>query len=95
MKILAIEKEKEGVTAEDFKPYLKAEAARVYELYQAGTVREIYFTQDQPIAVLMLECASVEEAKQALDSLPLVKAGFISFEFMPLKPYPGFARLFG
>ena len=94
MKLLAIEKEKDGVAAEDFKPHLRAEASRVYELYQAGIVREIYFTQDRPVAVLMLECASVEAAKEAIDSLPLVKAGFISFEIMPLKPYPGFARLF-
>jgi hypothetical protein len=94
MKVLAIENEKQGVTAEDFQPHLKAEAARVYELYQAGIVREIYFTQDRPIAVLMLECATLEEAKQAIASLPLVKAGFIAFEFMPLKPYPGFERLF-
>jgi hypothetical protein len=29
-----------------------------------------------------------------LGTLPLVKAGLISFELMPLVPYPGFARLF-
>ena len=27
--------------------------------------------------------------------LPLVKAGLIAFEVIPLKPYPGLARLFG
>ena len=94
MKILAIEREKEGVTKEDFTPYMKAEATQAYELYQAGIIREIYFRQDEPIAVLMLECASMGEAKEALDSLPLVKAGLITFDLMPLKPYPGFARLF-
>ena len=26
--------------------------------------------------------------------MPLVQAGLISFECIPLKPYPGFARLF-
>ena len=42
----------------------------------------------------MMECDSVEEAKKALGTLPLVKAGLISFELTPLVPYPGFARLF-
>ena len=94
MKILAIEKETPGLTAEDFKPHAKAEAARVWELYQAGIVRELYFRQDRSEAVLVLECADIDEANRMLNSLPLVKAGLITFEVIPLGPYPGFARLF-
>jgi hypothetical protein len=94
MKILAIEKEMPGFTAGDFKPHSKAEAAQVWELYQAGIVREVYFRQDRPEAVLVLECASVVEAGQVLNTLPLVQAGLITFEVIPLGPYPGFARLF-
>jgi hypothetical protein len=29
-----------------------------------------------------------------LETLPLVKAGLITFDVIPLKAYPGFARLF-
>lgn len=95
MKILAIEKEAPGVTEADFEPHMKAEARRAWELFQSGVFREMYFTKgDDPIAVIMLECATVEEAKKSLDTLPLVKAGLISFELMPLVAYPGFARLF-
>lgn len=82
------------MTFEDFQPHMKAEALRAWELYQSGVFREMYFTKDHPIAVIMMECASVEEAKKALDTLPLVKAGLISFELTPLAPYPGFSRLF-
>jgi hypothetical protein len=95
MKILAIEKEGPGLTSQDFEPHLKAEAAKVWELQQADTLRELYFRQDRPEAVLILECASVEAARQTLDSLPLVQAGLITFDLIPLKPYPGFSRLFG
>ncbi|MFZ5820574.1 MAG: hypothetical protein ACOYYJ_11815 [Chloroflexota bacterium] len=42
-----------------------------------------------------LECADVEEAKRLLATLPLVQAGLIAFEIIPLIPYPGFERLFG
>jgi muconolactone delta-isomerase len=94
MKILAIEKEIPGLTADDFKPHGKAEAARVWELYQAGVFRELYFRRDRSEAVLILECADVDEAHEVLNTLPLVKEGLITFEVIPLEPYPGFARLF-
>jgi hypothetical protein len=94
MKILALEKETPGATAEDFRSHVKAEAARAWELYQAGVIRELYFRQDRPEAVLVLECADVQEADRMLGTLPLVKAGLITFEVIPLVPYPGFSRLF-
>ena len=95
MKILAMEINMEGINPEQFQPHLKAEAQRAWELYQNGTLRELYFRADQSEAVLILECADVNEAQQTLASLPLVKAGLIAFEVVPLVPYPGFARLFG
>ena len=95
MKILAIEKDTPNAKEEHFKPYLKAEAARVYELYQAGVIRELYFQQDNPNAVLMLECENPEEAQKILNTLPLVKENLIAFDIIPLKAYPGFSRLFG
>jgi hypothetical protein len=41
-----------------------------------------------------LECQDVEEANEVISSLPLVQAGLIAFDLIPLIPYPGFARLF-
>jgi hypothetical protein len=94
MKILAMEVETEGVKPEQFAPHLTAEARQVWELYQDGTMRELYFRADRPEAVLILECKDVMEAREKLDSLPLVRAGLIRFEIIPLVPYPGLARLF-
>jgi hypothetical protein len=94
MKILALEQEVPGVTPGAFKPHLQAEAARVWELYQAGIFRELYFRQDRSDAVLVLECRDIEEATEILNTLPLVQAGLITFDLIPLTPYPGFARLF-
>ena len=42
----------------------------------------------------MLECSSLAEAAAALDALPLVREGLITFELLPLAPYDGFERLF-
>jgi hypothetical protein len=94
MKILAMERDVPGAPAQDFRPLLKPEAAAVWQLYQGGVIRETYFRADRHAAVLVLECASAEAARQALDGLPLVRAGLIDFEIIPLIPYPGFERLF-
>jgi hypothetical protein len=54
----------------------------------------LYFRADRSEAVLVLECDSAETAQHALATLPLVQNGLIAFELIPLKAYPGFARLF-
>ncbi|MFC2053139.1 superoxide dismutase [Chloroflexota bacterium] len=94
MRILALEVEKEEVSADDFQPLLIEEARKVWELYQDDFIREIYFRADKTSAILMLECSDIEEAKQKLSNLPLVSANLIDFELIPLVPYPGFSRLF-
>ncbi len=94
MKILAIEKEVEGVMPEQCSPHLKAEALRVWELYQAGLIREMYFQKDRALAVLILESTDLSAASEALKTLPLVRAGLIAFDLIPLVAYPGLARLF-
>jgi muconolactone delta-isomerase len=94
MRILAIEKAGPDIPKDQYLPYLNAEAARAWELYQAGILRELYFKADRKEAVLLMECSKIEEAESALASLPLVKAGLISFDVIPLVPYPGFSRLF-
>jgi hypothetical protein len=94
MKFLAIEKEVPGKTTENFQPYLKNEAEHVYSLIQKDIVREIYFNQKHN-AVLILECESMEVARETLNDFPLVKNKIIEFEIMVLIPYSGLERLFG
>ena len=95
MKILALEIEVNGVRDEQFTmELLVAESKRVWELYQEGTIRELYFTRDHYEAVLILECENSDEAQRVIDTLPLVKENLIGFKILPLIPYDGFARLF-
>lgn len=69
------------------------EAQAVWELYQSDILREVYFRADRPDAVLVFEVPDVAAARAAIDSLPLVAAGLIDFDLVPLRPYPGMARL--
>jgi len=95
MKILALEKDVSGISETGFTDeILKDEAACVWQLHQTGMIRELYFRADRNAAVLMLECASVDEARAVLSTLPLVKRKLIEFDIIPLVAYPGFARLF-
>lgn len=94
MKILALERERPGASTEQFELQAKSEAARAWELYQAGVLREVYFHADRRTAVLILECENPDEANQILNTLPFVAANLIEFEIIPLVPYDGFVRLF-
>ncbi|MGD0120966.1 MAG: muconolactone Delta-isomerase family protein [Candidatus Limnocylindrales bacterium] len=96
MRILAIERPVPGVADEQFTPEITvAEASRAWDLHQAGLIRELYFHANESMAVLVLECSDLAEADAVLASLPMVSAGLIEFEVLPLRAYPGFARLFG
>jgi muconolactone delta-isomerase len=96
MRILAIERPVPGVSEEQFTPEISAaEARRAWDLHQAGLIRELYFHANESMAVLVLECTNLAEADAALASLPMVSAGLIEFEVVPLRAYPGFALFFG
>jgi len=94
MKILALEHELPNATAEGFRQHAKAEARQAWDLHQAGIIRELYFRADREEAVLVLECNSVQEARERLSTLPFVQNKLIEFELIPLRAYPGFERLF-
>lgn len=94
MKIIALEKEINTARQIDFRKSAKAEAKALWQLYQSGLVREFYFRKEKNLAVLILEVKNKAEAKKALSKLPFVSKKLIEFELIPLKPYPGFQRLF-
>jgi hypothetical protein len=72
-----------------------AEATRTWELYRAGVIREMHWRVDRDDVVLVLEAEDPAGAEAALSTLPLVKAGAISFQVLGLRPYDGWLRLFG
>jgi hypothetical protein len=94
MRRIAVQKEADEVAKREFVPYLREEALKGWKLYKDGIIREMYFKTEHPDAVLILECSSVEHAKEKLNRLPLVQKGLISFDLIPLCPYHGYKRLF-
>jgi len=93
MKILAKSRTIAADESEFTPEVLRAEARYVWELQQAGVVREIHFTHEGE-AVLLLECLDRTEAQAVLSRMPLVRAGLIDFTVDELRAYDGYARLF-
>ena len=92
MKILALEREIEGINWNNTERLLAQEAQHIFQLYLSDCLREIYFTEDKN-AVLIMETKDRKSAEFLLDALPLVKSGKIRFEIMELKPYTGYERI--
>jgi hypothetical protein len=94
MKLLALGRARDGAdTREQIARHAKEEMQRLWELYRAGTVREMY-SPTGPGAVLVLETAARINAVEVLEGLPLVKAGVVEFEVIELHPFAAFQILF-
>jgi hypothetical protein len=94
MQYLVIVRVKEEAPVHKLMTLVKPEAAKVWEYYVAEKVRSVYYFADMDGAVLFLEAANLEEVEAAARDFPMVEAGFLSTEIIPLKPYTGFASLF-
>jgi hypothetical protein len=94
MKILCLDRPVPGADFAQVRPLLRDEARHAWEAYKKGIIREIYFRQDRPGVAIFMECLDTEEALRHLAELPLVKAGIITFEAIPLGPFANFEILF-
>ncbi len=95
MKVLAIAKVDPKTTPTKMQPYLEEEVRHAWKLYREGTLREMYDRQDRRGVVFVLECGSIDEARNTLNGLPFVREKLIDFETMSLEPFSYFEMLFG
>ena len=94
MKILAIKHDPPDVRADQFTPENYTPKRSGHGNSPGRRHPRIVLPADRNEAVLVLECADVDEARSVLNTLPLVCEGLIGFALIPLSAYPGFARLF-
>lgn len=93
MKILAIDRILPSASEENIRGVVIREALHVWMLYTKDIVREVYFRKDRPGTVLVMECADAAEAKRLLQTFPLVKAGVIDFDVIPIGHFVPFGTL--
>jgi hypothetical protein len=94
VKILALAHPLKPVDPAELMPTIIAETRQAWELMQQNVIRELYVRAGSPLTVVILECASPEEAQKVLDGMPLAQAGVIRFEIIPLAPFNALEILF-
>ena len=95
MQILAISKIVEGVTPDQIGQHGKNEVQHTLESYLDGKIRNFWFRKDVNGTVFILECADEDEARRIMEELPLVVAGLIDFDLIPLQPLQPLGILIG
>lgn len=93
MRILAIETELAGAAPRFTRALLREEAEAVWAMQKRELIRQIWFADPGRRAVIILECASVDDARRELAALPLVRERCIDFTLLALRAYDGFDRL--
>ncbi len=94
MQVLAIDKVLEGVTDNMLFPHLPSELAATVNLYLKEKIRTFYFRKDRPGVVFLLETESLDEAKELLGTLPMVKENLLAFDLIPIGPLAPLGMLF-
>jgi hypothetical protein len=85
MKIFAIASAKSPLTPEQLQKYMPKEVPATLKHYLDGDVEQFWF-REKAGPIFLMNADSVEQAKAKLDTLPLVAAGLMSYEFIPVTP---------
>ena len=85
MKVFAIASAKPTLTPDELQKHMPNEVPATLKHYLDGTVEQMWFREGKgPIFLMNVE--SVEKAQASLDTLPLVAAGHMTYELMPVGP---------
>jgi hypothetical protein len=85
-RILAIGQFASPPKEDELKAMMPLEVSETARLYLDGKIDQWYTRQDRSGVVFLMTVTSVEEAHSILATLPLGKAGLMTFEFIPLGP---------
>ena len=94
MQVLAIDKMIKAVDDSELMKHLPEELAATVKLYLDEKVRTFYFRKDRPGIIFIMEADSLEDAKESLITLPLVKVGILNFDLIPIGPLLPLGTLF-
>lgn len=84
--VLAILSVTPGITREQINPVMQEEVQNTLKLYLAGKIDQWWARSDGKGVVFLMNCSTVEEARETLEALPLAQHHLASFEYMALTP---------
>ncbi|QPC02616.1 superoxide dismutase [Xylella fastidiosa subsp. multiplex] len=94
MKLLCLDVPQPGASLEKYQPYMLDEVRHGWQMYKSDIIRDIYFRQDRPGVVFIVEAESVDAARKTLSKFPLAEAGLIGWDVIPLGPFVNWEALF-
>lgn len=83
-----------GRTMPDFQPYIVAEEKRVWAMYTAGVIREMYLQLEPMRVSLICEAADRAQMEQHIRTLPMVEADMLNIDIAELGPWRLLETLF-
>jgi hypothetical protein len=86
MKVLALGSRSQPISPEQRDQVMPREVPSTLQLYLDGTIEQFWYRQDQPGVVFLMDVESVEKAKEALTTQPLVAEGFAKYDVVPVGP---------
>jgi hypothetical protein len=92
-KILAIGNVTAKGTPDAIGKVLPFEVRATVRLHLAGHIEQWFFQNESYGVVFIMNCATVDEAHELLEKLPLGIAGMMDFELIPLGPLKPLAAL--
>lgn len=86
MKIMALGSVSAPLTDAQRQQYMPHEVPATLKLYLDGKIEQHWFSQDLPGVIFLMNVESLEEARAAVDALPLTAAKVMSFKLIPVGP---------
>lgn len=85
MKVFAIASPQPGLTPEKIQQHMPNEVPATLKLYLEGKVEQFWF-REKAGPIFLMNAESVDQAQATLDTLPLVAAGLMQYELLPVGP---------
>ena len=85
MKVLAIASAKPTLIPGQFQKHMPNEVPATPKHYLDGKIEQFWF-REKAGPIFLMNVESIEQAKAELDTLPLVAAGLMTYELIPVTP---------
>jgi hypothetical protein len=86
MKVMAVGSIVKPLAPEQRQQVMPNEVPATLKLYLDGKIEQFWFRQDAPGVIFLMNVENVEQAKTAVEALPLVTGGYAQYEFMQVGP---------
>ena len=86
MKVLAIGSIVKQPSPEERQQVMSKEVPATLKHYLEGRIEQFWYRHDKPGVIFLMNVESIEDAKAAVEALPLTAGGYADYELMHVGP---------